>query len=794
MSDRNELYDSFLKRYPQESLPGLTLQEYTDLVPKESFCNWIESKLSELGSIWGSNSYKFGIYRYKNKPKENSRFKYDQTYAWLSKLGAADANSAFAIVRDALVAIARAASDKNLEAIEKIHTIDGMFKWKIAFLYSDKWLIPIYSRDWLKEICTNLGMPDGNKATIAQMMRFLIDRRGDKDPFEYYDELLALWNKMNSEKPQRVWLYSPGKGASQWKRCEDENIMCLGWDDIGDFASFSTIQEVVDEMRKVYNKPNGRFKNDSSDVWEFVRQIKPGDIIFAKNGLNRLLGRGIVTGEYEYATDADRFKNIRRVKWEKIGNWTVPHLHEQKMLTDISKYPDYVENLNHIIGEDEDAGIDPAAPEGAPAYWWLVASPKYWSFDSLKIGQSVEYTVVNEKGNKRRIQANFDNAKVGDLVIGYEANPVKKIVALAKVIKESDGNTISFEKTESLDAPVPWTAFKDRSELSGMEFIKNQNGSFFKVTEDEYRTLLELIRQDNPEPDESPIVSKESFEPYTKAQFLSEVFMTEQKLDELVELLQLKKNVILQGAPGVGKTFSAKRIAYYMMGMQNDSRIEMVQFHQNYSYEDFIMGYRPVESGGFELRKGVFYNFCKQAEKHPDKDFFFIIDEINRGNLSKIFGELLMLIENGYRDKPIKLAYSGEWFAVPGNLFIIGMMNTADRSLAMIDYALRRRFSFHTMLPGFDTDGFKAEVGRHSDPRVSKVVEAVVALNKTIADDDSLGDGFRIGHSYFCNQPADKPWIEHIVRYDLCPTIEEYWFDSKEKSEAEKERLLNLLK
>ena len=226
-------------------------------------------------------------------------------------------------------------------------------------------------------------------------------------------------------------------------------------------------------------------------------------------------------------------------------------------------------------------------------------------------------------------------------------------------------------------------------------------------------------------------------DPYTREMFLKQVYMTAENYDTLIALLKNKKNLILQGAPGVGKTFTAKRLAYSIMGMKDDSRVEFIQFHQNYSYEDFIMGYKPVDDG-FKLTNGIFYEFCRRAEKDPEHDYFFIIDEINRGNMSKIFGELLMLIEKDYRGTTAKLAYSGELFSVPKNLYIIGMMNTADRSLAMIDYALRRRFSFYEMEPGFNSDGFKVYQASLQNETFNALIEQIIDLNREIKTDDSL--------------------------------------------------------
>ena len=420
-----------------------------------------------------------------------------------------------------------------------------------------------------------------------------------------------------------------------------------------------------------------------------------------------------------------------------------------------------------------------AKPDGSEEhrYWWLNANPKIWSFSDLQVGKVQEYTLFNENGNKRRVFQNFIDATAGDLVIGYESNPVKQVVALAKVSAANDGHKIYFEKTESIANPIDYQTLKECPELEKMEFFQNPNGSLFKLTKGEYEFIMDMIR------DENPLNTEVKDSPYTKEDFLSEVYMTEENYDRLTGVLLNKMNVILQGAPGVGKTFAAKRLAYSLMGEKDDSRIEFIQFHQNYSYEDFMMGYKP-SGNGFELKYGVFYRFCKKAENQPDKKFFFIIDEINRGNMSKIFGELLMLIEKDYRGTKASLAYNGMPFTVPDNLYIIGMMNTADRSLAMIDYALRRRFSFFEIDPGFESKGFSSYQHSLENETFDELIQKVSDLNQEISRDKSLGKGFCIGHSYFCGRTRETctdEWMQSVVDYDILPMLQEYWFDDDSK-------------
>ena len=313
----------------------------------------------------------------------------------------------------------------------------------------------------------------------------------------------------------------------------------------------------------------------------------------------------------------------------------------------------------------------------------------------------------------------------------------------------------------------------------GRSAKKNEEGSFIWKLRDELSEALNKVDLSYIDKKNSTDFSLNQNKKYTKEDFLKDVYISEEKYDKLVTVLKRKKNIILQGAPGVGKTFLAKRLAYSIMGEKDDERVKFIQFHQNYSYEDFVMGYKPIKEG-FELKYGIFYNFCQKATKNPDKDYFFIIDEINRGNLSKIFGELLMLIEADYRDEKATLAYTGSDFSVPKNLHIIGMMNIADRSLAMIDYALRRRFSFFDIEPAFDSDGFSNYKKEFSNNTFDRLIKKIKELNTEITQDKSLGKVFCIGHSYFCNaKECTEDWMKDIVDFDILPMLSEYWFDDE---------------
>ena len=446
---------------------------------------------------------------------------------------------------------------------------------------------------------------------------------------------------------QRYWLYAPGTNAHMWDEFYKEGIMGIGWDDVGDLTQFKSKEDIKNALRQKYDSDKP-YKHPGLELWQFANDISIGDIIFVKKGISLVLGCGVVESDYFFDAEHDEYKNRRKVNWTHKGEWEHPGNAVSKLLTDITPFTEYVEELKVLVFEEEEIDDEPE------------------------------------------------------------------------------------------------TKYTD----------------------------------------------------YSENDFLNEVYVGAGQYATLKSLLLRKKNIILQGAPGVGKTYIAQRLAFSIMGEKDTSRVKVVQFHQSYSYEDFVMGYRP-DGSGFNVKDGPFYNFCKDAKNDDEREYFFIIDEINRGNLSKIFGELLMLIEGDKRGEgnAIRLLYKDEQFFVPPNVYIIGMMNTADRSLALIDYALRRRFAFYEMEPAFSSEGFRNYQTTIQNSKFDVLIKIVEDLNKEISEDTSLGKGFRIGHSYFCTSDiVNDSWLSDVVEYELLPLLNEYWFDEPTKVDLWSRRLRGVIR
>lgn len=643
------------------------------------------------------------------------------------------------------------------------HWNEEKYKWEAVKCFQDNW--DIHAADFEDMLSQSLSKTSNLLASINNFPAGMIIEFAHAAPekvramyMDLFDESKDVFGQIESFKKQSNILLKKYKSTAKQHYQHENAITTYLWLRYPDkyyVYKYSEARSVSNKLDSNYKFKKGSYTDNLKSFYDFYNEIR--ESLKRDSTLIDLF-------KSQLTDDCYPDSELRTLTFD-VGFY---------ISRNISKSAD--KESNQANSDDMEFTEKPKSSE-EHRYWWLNANPKIWSFSNLQTSHVQEYTLFNENGNKRRVFQNFVDARAGDLVIGYESNPVKQVVALAKVSAANDGKKICFEKTESLVNPIDYRTLKECPELEQMEFFQNPNGTFFKLTKDEYEFIMDMIREEN------PLTSKDMNTSYTKKDFLSEVYMSENQYDRLSGVLLNKMNLILQGAPGVGKTFTAKRLAYSLMGEKDDSRIEFVQFHQNYSYEDFVMGYRP-SGDSYELKYGIFYQFCKKAENQPDKKFFFIIDEINRGNLSKIFGELLMLIEKDYRGTKATLAYNGMPFSVPKNLYIVGMMNTADRSLAMIDYALRRRFSFFEMAPAFESKGFKEYQHSLDNRTFNELISEIVKLNGEISRDKSLGKGFCIGHSYFCGKTKEtctNEWMQSVVNYDILPMLSEYWFDDDTK-------------
>jgi len=502
-----------------------------------------------------------------------------------------------------------------------------------------------------KEALKRLGYDASDLSVFQDVSRMLRETLGADDCIEL-DWFLFRMIQEEEEVPDpessevRSWAISLGEGGRLWKQCHAEGVIAIGWGAIGNLKQYSSKEEFAGAIAN--HRDDGRHPmNDSHACYQFTYEMKPGDIVFAKKGMNQLFGRGTIESDYEYDASRSEYNNIRKVKWDTAGSWEIPDGARVplKTLTEVTAYQNFLAFTKSIVTEDNEH--DPAI---------------------------------------------------------------------------------------EIDA-------------------------------------------------------------YTIETALHGLFVSKSRFKEMLDSLSRKKNVILQGPPGVGKTYISKRLAYLLIGEKAQSKVAMVQFHQSYSYEDFIQGWRPQESGGFERRNGAFYEFCRLAEQDMESNYVFVIDEINRGNLSKIFGELLMLIEADKRgpEYAIPLTYAhdlSDTFFIPPNVHIIGMMNTADRSLAMVDYALRRRFTFIDLVPAFDSDLFREfldEQGVDSEV-LDLIIERMSSLNEQIrSEKTNLGPGFELGHSFFCPHDTEDElgidWYRSVIKSEIAPLLKEYWFDDTDKAE-----------
>ncbi len=548
---------------------------------------------------------------------------------------------------------------------------------------------------------------------------------------EQYERIISIIQNQKSMK--KYWIYSPGENAIMWNEFYDKGIMGLGWDKLGDLNNYKTKKDITIELQKLEETLSSK-KNDATANYEFKNAISIGDTIIAKKGIGELIGYGVVTSDYFYDSIREHYRKCRKVEWKKNGSWKTSFNLPLKTLTDITSYPSehpdfkyYHERLMAIMENGGESYINPKrinipqnlilyGPPGTGKTYQLINNYiKY--FTENADGKSKEictYELVSELKWWEVITLSLyekENAKVNELI----QHPL-----LAEKINQSENskprNTVWF-----------WLQNHTKQDCVNVNVAKRSDPQIFWKDENSVWSIDKKL--------------------------------TEEMLPDLVEKLEKWKN--------------------FKPENKVTKRYEMITFHQSYSYEEFIEGIRPgfdeEEELRYKIEPGIFLRIADKARKDYQNNYAIFIDEINRGNISKIFGELITLIESdkrqgGENELEVILPYSKSKFSVPSNLYIIGTMNTADRSIALIDTALRRRFCFKEMMP--DSSLLNDDVqGINLQLLLSKINERIEFL---------LDRDHTIGHSFFM-KASSRNEICTIFKNKIIPLLQEYFYNDWEK-------------
>jgi 5-methylcytosine-specific restriction protein B len=763
--------------------PSLPVERYALGPPdsKESFCYRLEFGSPELGSIRGGSSRKLIIYA----RRDGSGWFYDQTFA--------SHQDAWEAVRAGFVRAFELAGEGRVDAVDDIDALRSgpAITAKALFVYRPGELLPIYSQAHLQHFLQRVTGDRPSTLTPLTANRRLLDVVRDTGLFNGWHPIEVmnfLYSWADPRAAPATVKIAPGEAARMWPECRDGGFICVGWDDVGDLNAFASEEDFRAAFAEhfPYNGNESTVTRKAREVWRLV-SLEPGDRVVANEGTTKILAIGtVVEPGYVWRPERAEFKHTVTVDWaesyartlaEPIKRWgvtTVAEVPATVWRTITGERPaiakpesDSETAATTLAAEDQQlrsilaalerkgqvilygppgtgktytvlrfaawwlgrkrTGLDPLAPFGTPAFrsviaalgdppagstaWWMVAHPAKWSWEQLFTEGTVDFS-------KGRIARNYAQIRPGDVVFCYEAQPAQRIVGVARVTEvdatREDPVRLS-PVTRVADGP-DWTQMRDNPVLATSEPVANRcQGTLFALTTDESAELAELIGGTNSE--------------------ITAAMATRRDVGQLIQ----------------------------------------VTFHPSYGYEDFIEGFKPTRAlgGGLNLRlvDGIFKRVCRTAAADPDRPYLVVIDEVNRGNLPKIFGELITLLELDKRGFEVRLPQSGESFAVPPNVYVLATMNTADRSIRLLDAALRRRFAFHELMP--DREPLEGAF-------VGKLHLAELLTNLNVRIRAEVGRERQVGHAFFLRDGQPVSTEEEFAaafRGDVLPLLQEYACD-----------------